>query len=189
MAIDWSKPIRTRLHQHIVVLIRRECRADDQPRRIVRIPGYCLGTFMYREDGAPAMNAPTIENYDPEVENKPVTVDWTKPIQTTDGKPARLICSDLKHDHPYVVATEYNGKEIFWTVTETGRVRGSTPGDGKSGIINVPEKRTKYLNIYKKGDIEWWSDPLDDRKFADSCAGTNRIACVKVEYTVGQFDI
>ena len=100
-----------------------------------------------------------------------------------------MLCLDLRKragDFAAVAVTDTDHTEVIWTRPLTGKA-----GDGESGvdIINVPEKRTVYLNIYKKGDIEWWSDPLDDRKFADSCAGTNRIACVKVEYTVGQFDI
>ena len=118
-----------------------------------------------------------------------MAIDWTKPIQTTDGKPARVLCTDLKHDHPYVVATEHNGKEILWTVTDTGRVRGSTPGDGKSGIINVPEKRTVYINFYESGYPEVWCSRAAADVQASKYSRFNRIACVKVEYTVGQFDI
>ena len=187
MAIDWSKPIRTRLHQHIVVLIRRECWVDDQPRRIVRIPGYCLGTFMYREDGAPAMNAPAIENYDPEVENKPVTVDWTKPIQTRDGYPARVLCTDLKSgtDREVAVVVSYQeDDEGLIRVAYDGRMydKREYPGD----IINVPEKGTVYINIYSPNDmvLHTTKEAAEQYLIKALC-----IARVKVEYTVGQFDI
>ena len=192
MAIDWSKPIRTRLHQHIVVLIRRECRADDQPRRIVRIPGYCLGTFMYREDGAPAMNAPTIENYDPEVENKPVTVDWTKPIQTRDGRPARVLCTDLGSEAncPVVVAVQ-SAASSAETVTQrplNGRFY-VIDKEHPSDIINVPEKRTVYINFYEDGVRTTWNTREGADKEAASYTTLKRHSRVKVEYTVGQFDI
>ena len=118
-----------------------------------------------------------------------MAIDWTKPIQTTDGKPARVLCTDLKHDHPYVVAAEHHGKEILWTVTDTGRVRGSTPGDGKSGIINVPEKRTVYINFYEDGVWAIWNTREGADKEAASYTTLKRHSRVKVEYTVGQFDI
>jgi hypothetical protein len=31
-------------------------------------------------------------------------IDWTKPVQTRDGRKARVICRDLKHEHYSVVA-------------------------------------------------------------------------------------
>lgn len=173
MAIDWSKPIRTRLHQHIVVLIRHECRVDDHPRRIVRIPGFCLGTFMYREDGAPAMNAPAIENYEPEQEKKTMPVDWTKPVQTKRGTKLRVLCTDAPGVYPVVVMAPSGGINKY--PLETTR------------IINVPEKRTGYINIYDN-PVPLGPYIHGDRQQADDGAITKRIACIKVEYTVGQFD-
>ena len=72
-----------------------------------------------------------------------MTIDWSKPIQTYDGKKARVLCTDLADsEYPVVVAVSVGGMEIPDTCTHNG----TFPPDSllrKDPIINVPKKRIK----------------------------------------------
>lgn len=80
------------------------------------------------------------------------TLDWDKPIQTRDGRPARLIAKDRKHsNYPYVVLVDVGGNsEAIFTYTKEG-FYGSTGGVTINDIINAPPKPvkiTRYVNVY-----------------------------------------
>lgn len=110
-------------------------------------------------------------------------IDWTKPIQTKSGRPARVLCTDLKDtEYPVAVAVLVNDKhEVPYTYTAEGKyvIAVDSPFD----IINVPEKRVRYFNVFDM------SEGFNSRAEADRAAGVRvRRACIRVEYTVGQFD-
>lgn len=146
-------------------------------------------SYHYYYDGRPYYNGPLIENYEPEVENKPMTVDWTKPIQTRDGRPARVLCTDLKSPNELRVVIAVlltDGKrEDVWYRPPCGKFYGMNK-ESPTDIINVPEKRTVYINIYSPNDmvLHTTKEAAEQCLVKDLC-----IARVKVEYTVGQFDI
>ena len=169
MAIDWSKPIRV-VHNKLAVTNVRPACGDVDNCMAVDIPGDERGRVYWKHTGNPKFSGPPIENYEPEPEVKPVTVDWTKPVQTKRGTKLRVLCTDAPGVYPVVVMAPSGGINKY--PLETTR------------IINVPEKRTGYINIYENscGSVQ------DSRGGADLIAGSNRIACIKVEYTVGQFD-
>lgn len=69
-----------------------------------------------------------------------MSLDLTKPVQTRDGRKAKVICSYLKNpDYPLaaIVVNEY-GNEVVETYTKTG----SQIVDRKTGwdLINVDEQ-------------------------------------------------
>lgn len=111
-------------------------------------------------------------------------IDWTKPIQTQGGLPARVLATDMKGSNPVAVAVEIEGKESVWLRPMDGSH--NMPGYDYATIINVPEKRVGYLNIYENGD----TDSLVSLDIANKASdyGLTPIARIKVEYTVGQFD-
>ena len=111
-------------------------------------------------------------------------IDWTKPIETRDGQPARVLCTDLKSaGYPVIVAYEIQpgGESIESTDLEGFKLT----GQAKPFIRNVPEKGVRYVNIYRQCDF---SANHRSRLEADSVASPDRIACVRVEYTEGQMD-
>ena len=182
MAVDWSKPIRRVDNKEAVKYLG--------PSGWYYAIGIDGGTYYYSSanDGI-SDGQPALENYEPEVENKPMTVDWTKPIQTRDGRPARVLCLDLRKgagDFAAVAVTDTDHTEFIWTRPLTGKA-----GDGESGIdiINVPEKRTVYINFYEGGCPEVCRSRAAADVEASKYSRLNRIACIKVEYTEGQFDI
>lgn len=72
-------------------------------------------------------------------------IDWTKPIQTRDGRKARLLATDFKcrDGSPYaVLITHYDSSgEAFYRFRENG-IYWTGEGD-YNDIINVPEKRVR----------------------------------------------
>lgn len=65
-------------------------------------------------------------------------IDWTKPIQTKDGKPARVIATDIDSDYPIAVAFKSSPRmEYVHAFTQVGW----TYSNGKNiQIVNVPER-------------------------------------------------
>lgn len=118
-----------------------------------------------------------------------MTIDWTKPVRTVgDHRPVRVLCIDAKiTDYPVValVADKGSGLEYTCTLTSEGSEFVGVHSHGVQ-VENVPETRVAYLNIYpgKSGMCSHTT-----RKEADLAAnGPDRLACVRVEYTEGQFD-
>ena len=78
--------------------------------------------------------------------------DPTKPVQTRDGRKARILCTDRVCKYPIVALVTRSGSNIedvlgftnegFWNVKEC-------PDD----LINIPEKKTGYIAITKGGDV------------------------------------
>lgn len=71
--------------------------------------------------------------------------DPTKPVQTRDGRKARIICTDAKI---------YASRPIIYLIeNESGEVWNTCDKDGKAGyrendLVNVPEHVVRYVNIY-----------------------------------------
>lgn len=173
MSIDWSKPIR-KLGTKEPLKYRCWRYINSCPIRYVDCPVSC-DTYFYFGNGQPYMaGSPMLENYEPEpeVENKPVTVDWSKPVQHLDGTLLRVLCTDAPGVYPVVTLTQDGGVIKYPLVTNRAS--------------NVPDKRIRYINIYNTGNGHL------TREDADASARYShleRVACIKVEYTVGQFDI
>lgn len=114
-------------------------------------------------------------------------LDLTKPVQTRDGRAVRILATDVADsDYPIVAATQYEPEdEIVETFTREGHLLLRPGVDTTSGndLINVPEKRVLWLNIY---DGSYPSH--DTYEEAERSACSSRIACVRVEYEIGQFD-
>lgn len=121
--------------------------------------------------------------------NKPF--DPTKPVQTRDGKPARIIATNRRSQggsYPIIaLITHSTGSEEIALFTEQGLYNyGGLPSS--TDLINVPEKRTyeRWVNVYADGSA---GGPHLDRQSADSAgAHTGRVACIHIkrEYVEGE---
>lgn len=85
-------------------------------------------------------------------------VDWTKPIQTRAGYNVRVLATELKHS-TYTVAVAImaaNGSESVGMRTKNGAYKISG-GDSELDIVNVPEKISGWLPLFKgvKGYKNW----------------------------------
>ena len=75
-----------------------------------------------------------------------MSIDFTKPLQTRDGKKVRLLCTDAREPYPVVVLYE-DTKDV-----------GLRTSDGKclvgiscaADLMNVPEQVTvdRWMNVY-----------------------------------------
>lgn len=123
-------------------------------------------------------------------------IDWKKPIETDDGKPCRLICSDFKwsydQNRSYIVLVKNSD------CTETMHLLDKN-GVGMANLelpsIVVRNKvQSCYINIYKDstGLLYTSGHSYPDRSVADNAADNRlrhrqvRLACVKVRE--GQYD-
>lgn len=79
-----------------------------------------------------------------------MALDLTKPVQTRDGRPVRILCTDRKStlmDKPVVgLVTNKSGSEIldFWSLTGAKGTSIACEGD----LVNVPERKSKWMNMY-----------------------------------------
>lgn len=80
-------------------------------------------------------------------------LDGSKPLQTRDGKPARVICMDAKTipiNHPYIVLVTNGDVEHVRKYTVTGETALMYPASPTS-LINVPEHVPTLEDLSKHG--------------------------------------
>lgn len=108
--------------------------------------------------------------------------DPTKPVQTREGCPARIICTDADSINFPIVALycrmETKGEKVSLFTSE-GRYYDS--GISNYDLVNMPVKHKQWLNIYNLRII-----PHATREIADINAMSDRIACIEIEFTEGQ---
>lgn len=81
-----------------------------------------------------------------------MTFDPTKPVQTRDGRKARILCTDFQADGPIVAAVSYwNGEEVLVRYQNTG-IHFTARYD-QLDLINIPEEVVKYVNVYQGSKI------------------------------------
>ena len=116
--------------------------------------------------------------------------DPTKPVQTRDGRPARIVAQGLKSHYSIIaVITEPDGGERAITHTAEGVYRSGSSEPGLNDLINVPEKRRikGFFNLYYEQYVSVPIGPVfhPTRELADSRAGSNpRFACIPVDIEV-----
>lgn len=108
-------------------------------------------------------------------------LDLTKPLQTRLGEKAELVYDGISGDWPLAVVVHYKhgGGKTLRTYTREGVLYNDE--DSMSNLVNVPVKRTFWLNIYEDRQT---GHP--NRDHADYYACYGRIACVEVTYTEGE---
>lgn len=115
--------------------------------------------------------------------------DPTKPVQTRDGRPARILCTDAKNpEYPIVALVDSpDGEgEMPVSLTVTGRFHDDrivTDDD----LINIPPKvvRVAFHNVYS----ETIGTPWPSLEYANNSFNQDRIGVLKVTYYEdGTFD-
>ena len=118
-----------------------------------------------------------------------MSVDWTKPIQTEDGRKARLLgelkTSSVLHESRVVAIECPDGHEWGYTVFEDGRCCRQV--ESTRNIINVPPRKVMR-------DVEAWAiiDGEDheimlatfNKAIADRNAGTSIVVRLTGTYEV-----
>lgn len=93
-----------------------------------------------------------------------MAVDWNKPLQTRDGRQARLIGSYEGSEWTKVVAVRAeNGSEVLTAKYESGLA--GLYNEGPGDIINVPEEKVVYRNFYARAHLTHKNfDSLEEAK-------------------------
>jgi hypothetical protein len=115
------------------------------------------------------------------------TFDPTKPVQTRDGRAARVICTDKKSNQGFTIIALVEDscdkrKEQVLSYQTCGSIR----RDGthtESDLVNVPERiqREYWLNLYEA--FTHCTVHLSKAN-ADSARSPKRIACIPVNIDV-----
>jgi hypothetical protein len=108
-------------------------------------------------------------------------VDFTKPVMLRNEMPFTLMGTNFRGPCP-VQGYAGDSKNLVERYPD-----GRCYCDGTYSpfdIVNVPEKIVGYMNIYRHSIGSF----NISRKEADLIAHTDRLACICIEYTEGQFD-
>lgn len=120
------------------------------------------------------------------VEDTPVnTLDLTKPVQTKAQRPVRILSTEGKEPYPIVGYIGDSPRPTAWT--QEGKCHNDAP---VANLENVPPARhVGYVNVYQDGQAQGYKLKRT-REEADQLTPNTakRIACVRIEYTEGQFD-
>lgn len=113
--------------------------------------------------------------------NKPI--DWSKPVQTVDGKPLRVLCTDRAPHHHPVVALDAAG------AIRTYMIDGTLRGDGfrRPQAMNVPVMKHGWVNVFSTLDYANgpWAKIYPSKAEADDGMhpfSAPRVACKKIEW-------
>lgn len=109
--------------------------------------------------------------------------DPTKPVQTRDGRKARILATDIKHEkYPISAAvTMGNGNEVVCAFSPDGCFHYERMHRNED-LVNIPEKVkvSGFLNVYPNGVATFHRSNIE----ATNAAGALRIACVPLDREV-----
>lgn len=114
--------------------------------------------------------------------------DPTKPVQTRDGRPARVLGTDLEtvSGETIVAAIKsFNGDAIS-TFFANGRLL--SEGEHRSDLVNIPEKHVRWLAIAGTDPVSHLhatacTSEEDARQYLRLCR--HPIACIRIEFSEG----
>ena len=104
----------------------------------------------------------------------------TKPVQTRDGRKARILCKDLNSDVYTIVAAtmENNGTESVRLYTNTGQILVGKPNHDLD-LVNIPKRTSRWTNVYPTGDH-------GSKERADILKNHNRIGVIEIIFEDGK---
>ena len=100
--------------------------------------------------------------------------------KTRDGRPYRVIATDLKSNKTIVAIIEYNGYDDATMRFANGRH--FADGGPQAGDL-MPPSFAVYINVYDDSDGTLWTPEAihNSRYAADKCAMGRRVGCIRVE--------
>ena len=110
-----------------------------------------------------------------------MNIDFTKPLQTRNGRKLRLLCTDASGYYPILCLIEDNKDTISYT--SDGRVYKDIE-DHPNNLMNVPEEVTvdSWINIYE-GNI-YFSTKEEALAMAAQYRCLRRLATLHIKRTV-----
>lgn len=93
--------------------------------------------------------------------------DPTKPVMTRDGRPARIICTDRRapaSGHNIIALVTEGIGEFTWHFYSDGSHIKNTIS--RNDLVNIPVKRSGWINIYEDNNGPWFHDIYDTKEIA-----------------------
>ena len=110
--------------------------------------------------------------------------DLNKPVQTRDGRAARIICTDAcNRQYPIVaLVAQTGGRELPLTFTTEGLFEAYREG-GSEDLVNVPEniKGHYWVNLYEAPNSPCLHPSKEE---ANTYAAGKRVACIEWVFSV-----
>jgi hypothetical protein len=182
--IDITKQYRTRDGREVTGL--REARNSDEFDRRYTIVGYINGRSKlqaWTENGQFMMGN---SEHESDLIGVLPEIDFTKPLQTNGGinaQPVTLITTTGRGNYPVIGYIGDSAKPTVWTARGKKQLGLISSED----LMNVPpQKIVRYVNCYQDDAHKGFL--YESRDKADRSQAANRIACVRIEFTEGQFD-
>ena len=106
-----------------------------------------------------------------------------KPVCTRDGKPARIICWNLKNKiYSLVALVEVGDSEIPYLYTKEGNLSPNIPDD--YDLMMVPEKKEGWINLYKNKHIVYSGQAIAETRDAayNGRSDEDYLTTIKIEW-------
>lgn len=106
-----------------------------------------------------------------------MTLDLTKPVQTRDGRKARILATDINCEWPIAAVIKMKGDsdhEIVKSYRIHGRIFDCC--ESFDDLVNAPERVSRWFNIYPKDAYP------RDREEANRIAYRDQIAMIEIVY-------
>lgn len=99
-----------------------------------------------------------------------MSIDLTKPVQTRDGRPVRILCADLKGTcWPIVGAVQFGESESIVRWNCDGQYEYKTGGrDDPCDLIPIPKKHSRWVKVYDCGLMGGVLQTDEDRERIDA---------------------
>lgn len=110
-------------------------------------------------------------------------LDTTKPVQTRDGRKARIICTDRKGDSQCPILALVQCEDGMERLLMCGKDGKALDMLSDSNLINVPEKVTLFLNVYDAGFC-YAVRAYNSHNDAKVCAVGDKVRAVAVPITI-----
>ena len=153
MNIDLTKPLQLSDGTPVTYVLPSHPSRKGHVVAVAKGHTVSAGGWTYREGSQMEFGSETLMHIlsNLTLQNVPVKMfDPTKPIQTRDGRKARILATDLNDsmNFPLVVAvTGTNGYEFVYTYREGGKVMVDIERD--DDLFNVPETKTVYVSMHQ----------------------------------------
>lgn len=116
-------------------------------------------------------------------------IDWDKPLQTRDGDPVTIITREGRGEFSVIGYIGDGDETVIWL--SDGRFYDDHESNDRD-IINVPEKpmqKEVWFNVFKEeGTLRTGHRFYTRQEADDSPVSEDRVGCIKVVLTEGQFD-
>lgn len=113
-----------------------------------------------------------------------MSFDPNKPVQTRSGNKARIICTDSRNKKfPIVALITAGGEEIVASFSSNGSY--TSGGCDSWDLVNIPEERVRFVNIYKSRAYFGTHDTKEDAysKRLEGWLGCLKLTIVEDEIT------